>query len=124
MGLNIHAICLLDERLNNPLLEIIAGNIESLSIFPFLELLDLATGKSLYISCDVFSSNLDRRYSLIFERFGNVHFPSTGDKHLDAAWSWRSYYTSNKAKDVLSLLLRTLIQSIKHNMYLGQIFDK
>ena len=78
-------------------------------MLPSLKLFDLAASKSLYVGGDVFGQDLDGRYVLISEGFGNIHFIPTGDKHLDMASDLRCYYTGDESKDVFSLLLWTLV---------------
>jgi hypothetical protein len=122
--LNLHAICLCSKCLNNLILQIVASNVERLSMISRPQLLDLAACKSFYIGCDVVGSDGDRGYASVFEGFGNVHLSSTGNEDLDATRTRHGHYTSNEAEDVFSLLLWTFIQSIKHYIYLRQILDE
>jgi hypothetical protein len=74
-------------------------------MLPSLELLDLAARKNFYVACDVFGSNLNCGYLLIFKGFGDVHFVLTSNKHLNVASNLRSDYVSDKRKDASLLLL-------------------
>jgi hypothetical protein len=74
-------------------------------MLPSLELLNLAARKNFYVACDVFSSNLNCRYLLVFKGFSDVYFVLTSNKHLNVASNLRSNYTSNKGKDASLLLL-------------------
>ena len=78
-------------------------------MLPSVKLFDLTASESLYVGSDVLGLDLDRRYVLVPEGFGNVHFIPTGDKYLDMASNLRRHYTSDESKNIFSLLLWTLV---------------
>jgi hypothetical protein len=82
--LNLHAICLRSKCLNNLILQIVASNVERLSIISCLQLLNLAACKSFYIGCNVVGSDRDRGYASVFEGFSNVYLSLTSNKDLNA----------------------------------------
>jgi hypothetical protein len=122
--MNLHPFCLRSKRLYDLFLEFVIGNVECLSMFPSLKLLDLTASESLYVGGDVLGLDLDRRYVLVSKGFGNVHFITTGDKHLDMASNLCRHYAGDESQNISSLLLWTLVESVEHHVYLAQVFDK
>ena len=78
-------------------------------MFPRLKLFDLTASESLYVGGDVLGLDLDRRYVLVSEGFGNVHFIPARDKHLDMASNLRRHYAGDESQNISSLLLWTLV---------------
>lgn len=107
--MDLHAFRFYSKCIDNLLLEFVICNVKSISMLPVSELFDLTACKSLYIGRDVFSVDLDCRYVLVFKRFGNVHLIPTSDKNLDIAFYWHGHYARDKAENVSSLSLWTLI---------------
>jgi hypothetical protein len=74
-------------------------------MLPSLKLLNLAARKNFCVACDVFGSNLNCGYLLVFKGLSDVYFILTSDKHLNVTSNLCSDYVADKGKDASLLLL-------------------